>query len=610
MKRSFGKLSKIAFAVFGLVVATSIGGLTYMVKGTMDIKVQPISVPQGSYIFDDDDDILLMELDSTIEKKWDGNFYLSQADTKAVELGENPIVFEPDTEKLTFLGKSYQIFGDGEVLSHGTGYEVPDLDDGAVYKLADRLYVMTGSDIISSDGAYRSSGFLRIALDRNGNALFQSTTLNSKTVNPVVLKVADLYLDISSELLYSDGIEVNMRKVLGSTNEYDGVPVIYDEIGITRPESSTANTPVPDIEYYYITAGIGGTGGEGGNGGKGGNGGIGGTGGYGGYGGNGGSGGIGGTGGTGGTGGIGGYGGVGGTGGNGGNGGNGGAGGAGGSGGYGGQGGNGGNVGTVVTSDAYLMEVYDIVADTNSITCSYYINDPSNKVAKVKAKLTKDGEVTGKTVVLNKLGEEYTFLGLEQRTAYRVEIYYNEYVISNGQYTAGPEKLLLSKNVFTGEVTVTAETVKLLDNKLTFNIKVENFYLEPGESTFWIQTKEQNSMGIELSTPNVQLVQLTDEAMSPEGQNVSIDLFSGLNGVNRYTTEVFVETIHGKTNLGDDITVYVNYSQVIDVVLYEETSTGAIHVPDFTTVTAYAVPSVKEAGAAGENVGELVFKAH
>ena len=196
MKRTYGKASKTAFIIFALLVVGAVIGLAVLVYNNVDVISQNMEVPAGSYIYDTNDDIIQLAGDSTVTKKYDGNYYLMEDGQNAVSLGEHPLIYNNSSGSLEFLGSSYRAYPDGTIELMDDNLKLSDFNDNAIYKLCDRLYVVIGPEIFSHDGTIKSNGFIRVSLDKTGNALFVSNGTNCKTLIPVVLQSGDLYFDV------------------------------------------------------------------------------------------------------------------------------------------------------------------------------------------------------------------------------------------------------------------------------------------------------------------------------------------------------------------------------------------------------------------------------
>ena len=593
--RKFEKKNVRSFGLFGLLIVIAILALSLVVYLSVTNNDNKIKVNAGNILFIDNDKILEVSNDTEIIKKWDGNYYLTQ-DGKTDNLGKHIIVNDRTNGNLQILGSSYQIYADGSVKKYNSNMIIEDLNTPQIYKLDDRLYLFAGKKIASFDGTIAADNFIKISLDRNGNGLLQSIGLNKKTINHVILVSEDRYFDIGSELLYCNGIETNLRKVIGSSNEYDGAPVLYDATGIERPEGSKANEKVPDIEEYYITAGtggdggFGGTGGSGGTGGKGGtggDGGLGGKGGDGGSGGTGGAGGIGGSGGTGGAGGIGGAcgtggaGGVGGLGGKGGTGGAGGLGGTGGTGADGGKGGTGGDAANPKEDNTFSIQLLGASSRIGSVTANYSVYDQGNNIGRVILRVREDSHNNSvyEDHILTKYGNEYTIYSLKKGKTYNLELGYYPYVI---RYTDQENKIgyyevalnasdyvaVSNMNVRIMSDNGVAKLKELYSDTAIFNLTAEGYSLDfSSEGDNYVKYTLIDNVGDEIAS---QTQFVDSKLLSSVGTDITVPLTIEKDNQRFSAYKIRIDKVVGiQTRQVDGRKVYdtveIEFNQIFDV---------------------------------------------
>lgn len=407
----------MSFNIFGILIVLALLSISGVVVFALLNVSETYEISEEATVYSDENEYVDMTSEGKLSKSWDGKYYLKLKDKTTYCLGENTVIFDNKTHSLTFYGESYRIYDGGLVDTLPEVTEVVDFSVPMLYKLRDRFYVMVGNQIDSTDGSFSTTDYVAINIYSSGGAQLMNDEYYYNVVNPMLLQSGELYFDISSELMASDGNLVDLKNVLGSSNTYKGRALLYEE-GIIEEDTDllAAN---PDV----ITI-VGGNGGNGGAGGAGGQGGTGGEGGYGGTGGNGGAGGIGGAGGQGGFGGFGGFGGKGGQGGTGGVGGKGGQGGLGADGGNGGDGGEGSDASISATK---WISLDGVTAGVTSMDINYSVNDVTNDYVDVFLYITDT--VTQKTneVHLNKTGNVYTQQGLEPGRQYKIQMGYKAY---------------------------------------------------------------------------------------------------------------------------------------------------------------------------------------
>ena len=340
--RTFRKATWVLFSLFASVVVVSFGAMGATAYRTAAARSPGVELAAGTVIYDAACTPIQLS-NAAMATSENGRYFLRQEGSN-VQLGQHTVAY--DGNQLQVLGGGYRIDADGSVHTVTDEDAFSDISSGAIFKLADRRYIIVGSSISDSNQVFTTEGYIYVTIDVVGNARLYSNNMSLKTTQPTTIVAGSIRFDIANETATIGTQTLDLGSLIGTTNTYDSG--IYKKID---------DPQTPDSIDLTIRGGAGGAGGAGGSGGIGGDGGIGGAGGTGG------NGGIGGTGGTGGAGG---------TGGKGGTGGNGGDGGAGGAGGMGGNGGIGEDQDTV---QIVMLKSVKAVSST-SLKVQYYFVDP------------------------------------------------------------------------------------------------------------------------------------------------------------------------------------------------------------------------------------------
>lgn len=359
--RKFTRSTWVVFTLLALAVFSGLGVMGVAAAKSVAARPQDITLPSGSVVYDASSNPVQLTMDGVVIKEGD-NYFLG-TDSSKMPLGQHTMAYTGSG--IMIFGGGYRLEADGSVHPQKDGEVFTDFDSGALFKLADRRYVLAYNTITDSDKVFTTKEYVYISLDMVGNARLYSNNMSLKTTQPTTLLAGSLTFDIAGEKMYLGESGLDLTRLFNSTNTYDAGK--YKRI---------EDEQTPDSIDLTIRGGNGGAGGIGGTGGDGGIGGAGGRGGTGG------AGGIGGTGGTGGTGGIGG------TGGAGGDGGVGGIGGSGGVGGEGGRGGTGGAGGVGEDRDLVTMvNLLDASSTSTSVTGEYFFIDPFGALGTVYMEL-------------------------------------------------------------------------------------------------------------------------------------------------------------------------------------------------------------------------------
>ncbi len=436
------------FNIFGSIIGVMLIALTVTVVVVIRNQAGSYVIPAGSTVYDIDNEYIPIVEDATIYQKGSGIYYLKTADKEVYTLGENAVVKDNSTNSIWVYGDLYEIASDGTVtVSYGRN-ELKTIGAPGLYKLADRKYLMTGKSITSTDKEYATNDYVYVNIYKSGAAVLMNDQSNQNILRPIMLNSEDLYLDISSEYAFFNNNLINLKNVLGSTNEYGGDALIYVE-GLVDDEQYQSAADTPDV--ITIVGGNGGSGGAGGNGGQGGMGGTGGIGGTGGHGGSGGTGGVGGAGGT------------------------------GGNGGDGGQGGDGGKGSDANVNALKWVKLVGVTAGIGTIDVDYVVTDITDDYVAVWLEVKyKDAGGTEKNekVYLSKTDNEYILRGCAPATYYDISLWYSAYYKTGGIVGDAPEnKMVDSVRVQTSSNLGNIEVVKQTENAIEFNMTLDNQYL-------------------------------------------------------------------------------------------------------------------------------------
>lgn len=244
------------FAVV-IILTVSVFGFFMWRFSKVDDKKYPINI--GSVFYNDDYKYLKAETDSYLAQKLDGNYYWYQKQankTVKEKVGPNPVVFNKSDYKVYLYGAAYQVMSSGEIKSLSGMTEISKTSPTKFYKLRDRKYLMVDSSLRTSDNSVKTSGYLIIELDKQGNATFANNELNVKTIKPLILKGTTMNFDIANEKLIYGKQEINVKNIIGSTNDYKEAK--EEDEDKDKSKSSTnpvtggggANTVTDTTEYY------------------------------------------------------------------------------------------------------------------------------------------------------------------------------------------------------------------------------------------------------------------------------------------------------------------------------------------------------------------------
>ena len=213
--------NKMKFTMFTFIVivilAIIIGGLM-IVLGNEKEKYQ---VESTAFIYDSNYDYIELENAAVISKKWTGNYYLKENTTKKeYKLGENVVSYDANKKSINLYGTFYQVLNGGDIKKLNGYNKVNSSSESRFYKIADRKYLIVADSIYNDIGSIDISNYLIIVMDKSGNALLLNNQIDVKTINEIKLTTKDFTFDVANEKLIFNNEEINLKKIIGSTNEY------------------------------------------------------------------------------------------------------------------------------------------------------------------------------------------------------------------------------------------------------------------------------------------------------------------------------------------------------------------------------------------------------
>lgn len=267
------KLStKILLLLFTFLIGAAGFGFVFITDlAATKMRMNDIALEANVLVSNEEGELISLDTPTVFRKDWSNQYFIEKPNGEKVMLGEHGILIK--NEGLTIFGGGYQILSNEELTKLADVHEVTNLNEEKFYKLADRKYLMVAPFISEKDEVFTTEKYAYISLDKIGNALLTNREFKVKTTMPTIVTSETINFDIANELLILNENEIDLKKIIGTTNEFE--PKMYQE----QLEEN------PDELNLEVEGGTGGTGGDGGTGGIGGSGGKGGSGGQGGAGG-------------------------------------------------------------------------------------------------------------------------------------------------------------------------------------------------------------------------------------------------------------------------------------------------------------------------------------
>lgn len=176
-------------------------------------------VDANSVVFDVDKNMITTLNEATLKVKWSGNYYMVYDDAM-INLTDHAVIYNLKSNDLYLYGTFYEVLSTGDVNILQNETVIESSVKSHFYKLDDRKYLIVDRTIESDDGLLVTTNYLLVSLDKSGNATFLNNSVNLKTFRPKVLKTSSFVFDIANEIINFGGEDIDLKEIIGSTNEY------------------------------------------------------------------------------------------------------------------------------------------------------------------------------------------------------------------------------------------------------------------------------------------------------------------------------------------------------------------------------------------------------
>lgn len=218
--RKYNNRTKKTMIIIGILCVALIIIFSYAIKKSIDIDKTAYEINSGSILFDKEYNMLTTNTDGILRIKWGGDYYLKHND-KDHDIGTHAVIYNTNNGDTTLYGKFYEVTKEGEVEVIKGENLIKSSVNSKFFKLADRKYLIIDRTIESSDSSFVTSNYLIINLDKLGNATLLNDKTSYKTIKPTILRTSAYVFDIANEKINFGGEDIDLKKIIGSTNEYD-----------------------------------------------------------------------------------------------------------------------------------------------------------------------------------------------------------------------------------------------------------------------------------------------------------------------------------------------------------------------------------------------------
>lgn len=251
--RKLTKSNKVSFSIFILLIILIVIIIIASVIISKKNAKEKVAISANSCVFDKKYNYIELQNDAQIFQDITGNYRLKEDKTnKEYDLGRFAISYDSSKHSLDLFGTFYEVTEGGNVKKISDHNIVKSTTGGSqFYKIGDRKYLIVSNEITSDKSSVSAQNYLIIIMDKAGNALLLNDKVNMKTINNIVLKTDEFEFDIANEKLTFGNEKIDLKKILGSTNEYTN-----REIQNGNDINNTNETiEVADDENNVVTAG-------------------------------------------------------------------------------------------------------------------------------------------------------------------------------------------------------------------------------------------------------------------------------------------------------------------------------------------------------------------
>lgn len=212
-----------------------------VIKFFLSLNKEEYIVAKGNIVFDKDKTLIKLNSEGKIKTKWKGEYYLTY-DGKDYELGNTAIAFNEETTEIKLYGRYYEISSGSEINITSNETVIKNSLLTKFYKLADRKYLIVDKEIKSADNLLSTTDFLLVELDKAGNATLTNHKVNLKTFSETQIITSNYTFDIANEILTYGSDKIDLKKIIGSSNNYTKEDLIPDESKNTNDNVTNIDT--------------------------------------------------------------------------------------------------------------------------------------------------------------------------------------------------------------------------------------------------------------------------------------------------------------------------------------------------------------------------------
>ena len=218
MRKYDGKNKRNIGIIVGVSVIFAVIFSFFLIK---EIKISKMryELESSTVLFDIDKNSISLNNIGIIKKKWNSKYYLTYEEEQ-YNVGTHVIAFNNNKTSLSLYGEFYEVKSNSEVDITKEETILNNLSISKFYKITDRKYLIIDPNIRTEDESLKTINYLIVELDKQGNAILYNNNLNVKVFSASKILTTNYTFDIANELLIFENDTVDLKKILGTTNEY------------------------------------------------------------------------------------------------------------------------------------------------------------------------------------------------------------------------------------------------------------------------------------------------------------------------------------------------------------------------------------------------------
>lgn len=225
MKKQKEKKNGKMFIILAIVVIVVIGLFTFFIYMFSKYDKTEYEIAVGSVLYDSEKGYIKVKGDAYLTQKFDRNYYLYEkvdGETTKYKLGKNAVVYKEGDMYVYLYGVGYQVLSSGDVDTLSGETKIVKSAPTKFFKLDDRQYLIVDAEIKTSENeTLNTKDYVLVNIDKKGNPSFSNHLIDFKTVSKTIVSTSIFEFDIANEKLVYNKNEIDLKNVIGSSNEYE-----------------------------------------------------------------------------------------------------------------------------------------------------------------------------------------------------------------------------------------------------------------------------------------------------------------------------------------------------------------------------------------------------